>query len=265
MELKHYIGYCAAFFLVFLGVLVYANPYILEPSQISYLVLFTGTIALYSSVIGIFSTYFWSKGLRYGLAASILMAYFYAVAENPEIIYYGMGKSLQVIALAFSLLSVNIVVSSLEYLYKNQKKAKALINNKNILYSSYIGWLHAVFGFCLAILTYETKHIIKYFFSLRFLTGFTGTFLLGAIPAYHYFKEGKRLPAVLTGAWITWGIVGFTKKLEMLPVNKNFPAPEFTIPPAPGYLFSSYLMLSIIILYTAVRRTGFKDRVMERF
>lgn len=258
MELKHYIRNCAALSLLFLGAVVYTNPYILESSQILSLVLFTGTIALYSSAIGIVSTYFWGKGLRSGLVASILLACFYIVSGNSLVVYYGMGKSLQVIALAFSLLSVNIVVSVLEYLYKNREYAKALIDSKNILYSSYIGWLHLVFGFCLAILTYGPGHITERFFSLRFLTGFTGTFLLGALPAYLYLKENVKLPSVMTSAWLIWGIVSFTKELKTLPVSKNFPAPEFMLPPAPGYIFSSYLMLSLIVCYIAVRNLDFK-------
>lgn len=257
MELKHYIGSCIASFLLFMAAILTLNPQFFAYFEPTFQNLFLGLITtLYPSIVGIISTFLLSKDLKSGLVAAILVGSYYLITGNYENIFYGSGGAGEIFAAALSLLSVNILVSGIEYVYRNPGEAKSALAKINIQYSIYAGWLHTVFGFCLAILTYGPEHINEFIFSLRFLTGFTGTFLLVALPIYLYLEGKEKLPVIVTGSWIGWGIINFMLEFEDLPVNVFFPAPEFFIPPAPGYLFSSYLPLGLIVVYVAIRRAN---------
>ena len=213
---------------------------------------------IYSLGTGFTAIYFWRRKLRSGILVSILLLTFFTVLRNDSLLYSQTGSILGTMPLISTSIGIIIFSGFLEYGYKNRKKFRELLSRKNVRHSIYVGWLHLVFGFCIYVIVYGPKYVNSSFLTVKTFSGITGCFILGSLTLYLYTEENLKLPVVLTTGWIIWGLYGFFTSMDSYPVNMLFPPPEFVLPPAPGYFFSSFIPLSLIIVYTVIRKSDLK-------
>ena len=219
------------------------------------------TLPTLIQIVGLFiaSKIAWDRELKASLIAApyVLIYSFisaYLTSQNSGVFMFSnlgfsMGSQVGPIALPAMCFGALAVSATFEYSYRNREGVKELFRNHGFGYAVTAGILHLGLAVCMYITSYGPENVISQLYFFKILSGVAGSFLLTAVPLYLFLEEDMKGPLAVAGLWIVWGIAGFMQGLGNYPVGTPMsPTYEFILPASPGYIFSSFIPLSVILI-----------------
>lgn len=206
--------------------------------------------AICGSALAITSLHLWKKDLYLPMAISALVVI--GLGTLGTTIESSFTIPYLLLSLITSATGLLIITGLLREIYQNDKSS--LVNPREFKYSITSGFLSLVIGLSTYITSYKQDYILTSLLSVKFISGLIGSFLLASAPVYLYLTRDKKIPALGSLIWITWGLFGFIQNLNSYPIDPYFPPREFILPNNGAYFFSGMMFVSILIIYEHLRQ-----------